>query len=251
MEHLKMLGIIARNTSLSVSKTINLSNTATEEDIAEVYLQAYKENVIGVTVYRDGCRDGILIHKTEDKKQCIVRNDAPKRPKILPCHVYKMNILNRISSESEKWIVFVGLLEDDPYEIIAGKIETFNIPSNITEGTMVKIKKEGKNIYQFHYDGEIIVADVCKAFVNDIREYATRLMSLALRHGAGIEYLKEVLQKTNGTIVDFDKAIIRAINKYSKNVASKERCPTCNSELIYIEGCVKCSDKECSFSKCG
>jgi ribosomal protein L44E len=76
-------------------------------------------------------------------------------------------------------------------------------------------------------------------------------MSLALRHGAGIEYLREVLQKSNGTIVDFSKAVIRGINKYVKEVSLKEKCPKCNSELIYSEGCIKCGNVECSYSKCG
>jgi hypothetical protein len=76
-------------------------------------------------------------------------------------------------------------------------------------------------------------------------------MSLALRHGASIEYLKEVLQKSDGTIVDFNKAVIRAISKYVKETNSKERCPVCNSDLRYVEGCVKCSSIDCSFTKCG
>jgi len=251
MEHLESLAIVARNTSLSVSKTINMSADATKEEISEVYLKAHEMGIIGVTVYRDGCRDGILVHKVEDKKELIVKNNAPKRPKHLPCHVYKMNIMNRITNSPEKWIVFVGLLEDDPYEILAGKIDKYDVPSEITEGTMVKIKRDGKNVYQFVHNNTIIVDDVCGAFINDIQEYSTRLMSLALRHGASIEYIKGILQRTNGTIVDFDKAIIRAINKYVKDVKSKEKCPVCNSDLIYVEGCIKCSSRDCSFSKCG
>jgi ribonucleoside-diphosphate reductase alpha chain len=251
MEHLNLLGIVARNTSLSVSKTINLSSTATREEISEVYLKAHDLGIIGVTVYRDGCREGVLVHNTENNKDSIVKTNAPKRPKRLPCHVYRTTIFNRITNESEKWIVFVGLLNDDPYEIIAGKITDTDFSLNITEGEMVKVKRDGKSIYQFQSDGEVIVDDVVNAYLNDIREYITRIMSLALRHGAGIEYLKEVLQKSNGTMFDFNKSIIKAINKYGKEVRTKEKCPTCNSDLRYAEGCIKCSNPECSFSKCG
>lgn len=252
MEHLNSLGVVSRNTSLSVSKTINLPATATKEEIAEVYLKAHDLGIIGVTVYRDGCRDGILVHNVDkDKKEAIVKNNSPKRPKSLPCHVYRMNILNRATGEGEKWIVFIGLLNDDPYEIIAGKIDGIDFSSDITEGEMVKSRKDGRKVYQFCHNGQILVDDVAGAYVSEIREYITRLMSLALRHGASIEYLREVLQKSNGTIVDFNKAIIRAINKYVKEVNQKERCPTCNAELIYVEGCIKCANKECSYTKCG
>lgn len=252
MEHLESLGIVAKNTSLSVSKTINLDSTATREEISEVYLKAHEMGIIGVTVYRDGCRDGILVHNTtKDDKEAIVKTNAPKRPKKLPSHVYRCNILNRITSESEKWIFFVGLLNDDPYEIIAGKIGETDFSSDITEGEMVKLKKDGKSVYQFHNNGEILVEDVQKAYLNGLREYITRLMSWGLRHGAGIEYLKEVLQKSDGTIVDFNKAIIRCIGKYLKDVNSKEKCPTCNADLKYTGGCIECSNPECSYTKCG
>lgn len=252
MEHLDSLAVVAKNTSLSVSKTINLPAEATVEDVAEVYIKAHEMGVIGVTVYRDGCRDGILVHNVdEEKKECIVKTNAPKRPKKLPCHVYRVNIFNRHTNQPEKWIIFVGLLNDDPYEIIAGKIQDVDFSASITEGFMVKTHKDGKKVYQFVHNDKVLVEDVQSAYLNELREYVTRLMSLALRHGAGIEYLKAVLQKSSGTIVDFDKAIIRAISKYVKVQNSKEKCPTCNAELRYEEGCVKCSNPECSFSKCG
>lgn len=251
MEHLEMLGAIAKNISTSVSKTINLPATATVDQVAEVYLEAHKKGIIGVTVYRDGCREGILVHKVVDNKEQIVKTNAPKRPKSLPCHVYRMNIYDRLAEESQAWIVFVGLLDGEPYEIIAGKIDGHDIPAGITEGEMVKVRKAGKKVYQFVHNGEVLCEDVVGTYLNDIREYVTRLMSWGLRHGAGIEFLREVLQKSNGTIVDFNKAIIRAINKYVKEVNSKEKCPTCNYDLIYVEGCIKCSNPECSYSKCG
>jgi ribonucleoside-diphosphate reductase alpha chain len=202
---------------------------------------------LGLNIFLKNTTDVLTIIK----QQIITKTDAPKRPKSLPCHVYRFNILNRATNEGEKWIVFVGLLNDDPYEIIAGKIDGVDFPSSITEGEMIKTKKNGKKVYQFVHNGEIIIEDVCASFLNELREYITRLMSLALRHGASIEYLNEVLQKSNGTIVDFNKAIIRAINKYVKETHKKEKCPTCNCDLKYVEGCVKCSDPECSFTKCG
>lgn len=250
MEHLKSLAIVAKNTSLSVSKTVNVPAEATREEISEVYLKAHEMGVIGVTVYRDGCRDGILVHKVDEQnKDVIVRNNAPKRPKSLPAHVYRVNILNKITDQPEKWIIFVGLLNDEPYEIIAGKINGHDFDSSVTEGEIVKTKLNGKKVYQFVKDSEVLCEDICSQYLNDIREYSTRLMSLALRHGAGIEHLQTVLKKS-GTIVDFNQAIVRAITRYCKEMKSKEKCPTCNEELIYVEGCVKCSNPTCSYSKC-
>lgn len=50
MEHLEFLGSAAKNISTSISKTINLPNTATADEISDVYRRAYKLGVIGVTV---------------------------------------------------------------------------------------------------------------------------------------------------------------------------------------------------------
>jgi ribonucleoside-diphosphate reductase alpha chain len=251
MEHLESLAIVAKNTSLSVSKTINLHSNVTKEEISEVYLKAYEMGVIGVTVYRDGCRDGILVHQVdENKNDIIVKTNAPKRPKAIPCHVYRVNIFNKITNLSEKWIIFVGLLNDDPYEIIAGKINGHDFDSSISDGELLKTKLDGKKVYQFIHNGAVICEDIQLAFMNEHREYATRLMSLALRHGAGVEHLQTVLRKS-GTIVDFNQAIVKAISRYIKDVKSKEKCPVCNSELRYTEGCVKCANMECSFTKCG
>lgn len=251
MEHLDSLATVAKNTSLSVSKTINLPADATREQISEVYLKAHEMGVIGCTVYRDGCRDGILVHNVnKDNKELIVKTNAPKRPKRLPCHVYRVSIGNRVTNEMEKWIIFVGLLDGEPYEIMAGKIDGVDFSHDITEGEMVKVKKDGKNVYQFVNNGEVLIENIRDAFMDGMREYITRLMSLALRHGSSVEYLKEVLQKSDGSIVDFNKAVIRCLTKYIKEQKNKEKCPTCNADLRYVEGCVKCSNIECHFTKC-
>ena len=251
MEHLTSLAACAPNISTSISKTVNMPSDATREEISEIYLKAHELGVIGVTVYRDNCREGILVHNIDTKgNEGIVKTNAPKRPKSLPCHVYRVNIFNKIKEVGEKWIIFIGLLNDEPYEIIAGKINGHDFDSSITEGDMIKTRKDGKKVYQFAHKGEVLCDDVCSQYLNELREYSTRLMSLALRHGAGIEHLQTVLRKS-GTIVDFNQAIVRAVARYVKETTSKEKCPKCNSELRYVEGCVKCSNPDCSFSKCG
>jgi ribonucleoside-diphosphate reductase alpha chain len=235
--------------SLISHNTINLPADATREEISEVYLKAHAMGVIGVTVYRDGCRDGVLVHSVKDNKEAIVKTNAPKRPKSIPCHVYRVTILNKNTNLGEKWIIFVGLLNNEPYEVIAGKINGHDFNTEITEGEMVKTKKDGKKVYQFTNNGEVLCDDVCGQYLNPIREFTTRLMSLALRHGAGVEHLQVVLKKS-GTIVDFNQAIGRSLSRYIKEKNMVEKCPACNSKLIYVEGCIKCENPECSWSKC-
>ena len=93
MEHLKSLAIIANNTSLSCSKTINMPETATREEISDVYKMAHKMGVIGTTVYRDKCRIGILTTSNDENHISEIKvNNAPKRPKKLPANLYSITV---------------------------------------------------------------------------------------------------------------------------------------------------------------
>ncbi len=56
MGHLKMLGAVQPFLSGGASKTINLPNEATVEDIERIYLEAWRLGIKSVALYRDGCK---------------------------------------------------------------------------------------------------------------------------------------------------------------------------------------------------
>jgi len=61
-ERIKMQSIWQSHIDASISSTINLPNEATIEDVEKLYMNAWKANLKGVTVYRAGCaREGILV----------------------------------------------------------------------------------------------------------------------------------------------------------------------------------------------
>lgn len=243
MEHLDILEVAANNTSLSISKTINLPADATKEQVSEVFLEAHKRGIIGVTVYRDGCREGILVHNfNSERKDIIKENHAPKRPKKLPCEIHK------VMFQGKKWIVFVGLLEDKPYEIFAGAIEEVNIPKNIVDGSIIKQKSHH---YSFEYEDEILVDNIGKSFANKEHDAFARSISMSLRHGAPLKYVISTLNKSEGDITHFSKVLARTLKKYVDSIETKELCPTCGSDLKYTDGCISCQNPECGWSRCG
>lgn len=69
-----LLAAAQKWTEHSISKTINLPSSATVELVSEVYMRAWKLGIKGVTVYRDGCRSGVLV-AAEEKHDFSAFND--------------------------------------------------------------------------------------------------------------------------------------------------------------------------------
>ena len=86
----KMQGVIQKYIDSSISSTVNLQNDIKKETVADIYMTAYKANLKGITVYREGSREGILI--TEDQKEDKTSQSTTttsdisddKRPRIRP-----------------------------------------------------------------------------------------------------------------------------------------------------------------------
>ncbi|MBA7649878.1 Vitamin B12-dependent ribonucleoside-diphosphate reductase [subsurface metagenome] len=57
----KMQGVIQKYVDSSISSTVNLPEDIDVETVADIYLRAYHEGLKGITVYREGSREGILI----------------------------------------------------------------------------------------------------------------------------------------------------------------------------------------------
>ena len=64
----KMQGVIQKYIDSSISSTVNLKADIQEDTVADIYMTAYKAGLKGITVYREGSREGILI-TDEDKKE--------------------------------------------------------------------------------------------------------------------------------------------------------------------------------------
>ncbi len=250
--HLRILSSAANNVSLSVSKTINLPQDCSKEEIGDVYLKAHEEGVIGVAVYRDGSREGILVHKEDDAQQFVKRRNAPKRPLDLECDIHEMNI--SIEGKKERLVALVGKLSGTVYEIfvtrdIKNKLDFNKHP----KGIIRKIKKGKYDLIITNGEEKVYIEDISSVFSGPFGTLS-RLVSMSLRHGTPLQIIIDQLQKNNiSGFFEFDKCVARVLKKYIDNgeeVITSDICPNCSSNLIYVEGCKSCSNKECGWSKC-
>jgi ribonucleoside-diphosphate reductase alpha chain len=244
----------------SISKTCNLPNSATRETVNDVYLRAWKSGCKGFTVYRDGCRTGVLVQADAPpapKKKADDSRSSPKREKSLPCDIHRVSVKDNAGVAST-WLVLVGLTDGKPYEVFCGIPENIEIPKRYKRGSLIKNgKRDGVPTYNLAVpvgDGEnLVFKDIVNLFDNPTQGAFTRTISLALRHEVPLQYIVEQLQKDkNSDMFSFAKVIARVMKGYIKDgtISSEKGCPECgNSELIYQEGCLSCPS--CGTSRCG
>lgn len=233
----KMQGRIQKHIDHSISVTVNLPEDIKRETVKNVYMEAWKSGCKGITVYRDNSRTGVLNTRSKkDGEDTIIHNDAPKRPKSLSCDVY------HTTTKGERWTVFVGKLKDAPYEVFAVKGEYGHHKGT---GTIEKIKS---GTYNF-VNGDI--TENITQYNSDEESALTRVISTALRHGAQIKFVVEQLNKSEGSIISFGKAIARQLKKYVGDThvdvdkiakASPLSCIDEEGEchIEYTEGCLVC-----------
>ena len=249
----KMQGLVQKWVDHSISVTINLPKSATEELISELYIEAWKSGCKGLTVYRDGSRSGVLVSNQTDSNQ---RQNSRKRPKVLEADIL------RFKNNKEDWIAFIGISNGEPYEIFTGLVDedVLFIPKTVNKGKIIKNKDEqGKSRYDFQYINKhgykTTVEGLSHKFNKEFWNYA-KLFSGVLRHGMPINHVVNLvtsLQLNSETINTWKNGVERALKKYIPNgtvAENGQQCESCGSaQLIYQEGCLIC--KSCGASKCG
>ena len=229
--HLRMQAAFQRHTDNAVSKTVNLPNSATREDIHAIYWMAYEEGCKGVTVYRDGCKNLQVLATGEGQKK-MDGNAAPaepvstvrKRPDIL------QGFTQKVQTGLGAMYLTVNEVDGKPFEVFA------------------TIGKSGRSI-------------TAKA------EAIGRLVSLALRSGVSVRDIVTQIKgiggehpvfRGKGLLLSIPDAIAWVLERrYLKDQPvsmlapdlEEHRCHECGGELIFQEGCLICP--QCGYSRCG
>jgi ribonucleoside-diphosphate reductase alpha chain len=250
--HVKMQAAFQQATDNAVSKTVNFPNSATQEEVWEVYMLAYKLGCKGVTIYRDGSRSEQVLNIKE------VNREVKEKPqiKLVP-------IAPRQRPE---------VTHGSTYRIKTGCGNLYVTINNDEQGICEVFATIGKS-------------GGCAETQSDA---VARLISLALR--AGIETKSIIKQirglrcpapnwSQHGPVFSCPDAIAQAIElhleatprndgEFSQTMTMQSdpvgdthddddntnifglnpQCPECGSMLEFVEGCVVC--KACGYSKC-
>lgn len=233
---LEIQAIVQKYTTSSISTTINLASDVSRDVVENIYLNADKMGLKGVTTYVDGSRSGVLV--STDNKTKDPSRKAPKRPSELLSHIHNMKV------QGKNYLCALGFYEGKPYEIfVCPTPEDIKLPDI---GKIVKIKK---GYYQLQdQEGKVIIENFVDV-MDDQLEMITRILSISIRSDVGFNFLIDQLKKSKGELTAFHKVLARTIAKYvDNNAKSGENCPICGDKLVFNNGCLLC--KSCSFSQC-
>ena len=279
--HVKMQAAFQEYTDNAVSKTVNFPNSATKEEVAEVYTLAYKLGCKGTTIYRDGSRDEQVLNigKVNDGKDKAEKKDATGDPMV--------DAVLEAGCDGAACV-----MKTSAYGTILPRPR----PA-VTSGFTEKVKIGCGNLYiTVNYDE----TGICEVFTNTGRaggcpsqsEATARLVSVGIRSGMDP---KEIIQQLKGIrcpsclrqpgvpVTSCPDAIAKSIEKVIKathdggkpqpmapaavktpvprakapvnpNMTPAEAklakfCPECGSKLEHEGGCVTC--RNCGYSKCG
>lgn len=245
---LDMICRVQKYVDAAISVTFNVPNSFTKEQVRELYLRGYENGLKAMTVFREGSKEGIMFkefpktHKKAEFTGCSRPDNveyvfAPKRPKKLPCDVYKVL----------KHAVVVGLLNEKPYEMFILDVDKKFPDSGF-------IQKNGKRKYQLLDETGAVIVDnmIDIEIANEEIQAITRLTSSNLRHGVPIDFICDQLSKCGNSISSYPKMLGRVLKKYKflvmESVTTSERCPECGELLIRNSGCLNCVN--CTYSKC-
>ena len=270
--HVRMQGAAQAYTDNAVSKTINFPHTATVEDVAHAYMLAYELGCKGITVYRDGSKDGQVLSTGETGSSTFVPETASSEEKAEESAPAPVRATPRSRPQAIQ-----GVTE---------RVRTGH-------GNMYVTINFDENHQPFEVFGNLGKAGGCDSAQ---LEAISRLVSLALRSGIAPDAVLEQLRGItccpawdDGTLVrSGPDAVALALERHAYggdgraarpsrpvqmafapevvhhgNGHSREnghshvngnaqltgrRCPDCNTPVIYQEGCLMCVS--CGWNKC-
>lgn len=197
-----------------------------------------------------------MLISNEPEAEETLTHFPTKRPQVLEADVV------RFQNNKEKWIAFIGLIDDNPYEIFTGFADDEDgilIPRWVNKGLIIKNRDEdGTRRYDFQYKNtrgyKTTIEGLSHKFNPEYWNYA-KLISSTLRHGMPIEKVVDLinsLQLEGESINTWKNGVARALKRFVADgtEAKGQKCDNCKStNLIYQEGCLTC--KDCGSSKCG
>jgi len=234
--HVKMQAAFQKFTDSAVSKTVNFPHDATPEDVAKVYMLAYREGLKGITIYRDRSRESQVLTVGEGVKKTEGKLAPRKRPKVT------RGVTERVNTGCGYIYVTVNFDQQGISEVFS----TLGKAGGCAAAQLEAISRLTSLALRSGIDVESLVKHL----------RGIRCPSIAWEQGHAIlscaDAIASVLEKYIREKTDTKEKTANP-NTLSQNPEMVKswagQCPDCGGPLIYQEGCNICL--ACGFTKCG
>lgn len=234
--------IMQLHVDTGISSTVNLPNSATKEDVAKLYLEAWKRGLKGITIFRDGCKRFPIL--STNKKESDIHEVGKIRKLTTGCG--SLHLTAFFNSETG------DLMEIFLNKGSSGGCNNFMIGLS----RMVSLAaKKGCTIYEII--DQLNSCGVCPSYATRTATKKDTSKGSCCPVAVGkalLEMWKEMQDELPGKAGVEKKAESNAEvvdKKVSESAAigQTEVCPVCGSKVDHIGGCDQCNN--CGWSKCG
>lgn len=254
LNRVKVQAALQKYTDASISSTVNLPKEATVEDVNNIYMQAWKEGLKGITIYRSGCkREGILVTEkpNEEKTYKSESIDELKRGEIIKadddCIGLKRTLITgcgTLHCESF-WDPDTGELRE-MYLSKGSKGGCNNFMIGLSR--MVSLSARGGISVEAIID-QLNSCGVCPSYA--VRHATKKDTSLGSCCPVAIgNALKDMYEEISSIVLKPIEYIPEQDeNPKTESCIEYEECPSCHKKgLTHIGGCDECI--YCGYSKC-
>lgn len=261
MQEAWQLGIDA-----SISSTVNLPNSATVDDVANIYMEAWRHGLKGITIYRSGCmREGVLVAADENNVKedaalsYCTNDDMLPRGYIVDCQNDLVGKKRKLQTGcgSLHVLAFFDPIDGNLREVYFNKGSTGGCANFMTGlSRMVSLLcRAGVDIMTIK--DQLDSTGVCPSYATRRATHhdtsAGSCCPMAIGN-ALVDMWHEMQEGVNDDeddmVDDTDCAsAVPSEQQVSKNGNNSVTCPECGNELVFEGGCNIC--KNCGWSKCG
>ena len=232
-----------RHIDQAISSTVNLPESATVEDIYDIYVYAYKMGIKGITVFRDNCaRTGILTtEKVEKKIEEVPDNVVGKKRKLIT------------GCGSLHCLAYFSQSDGRLMECYLGKGSTGGCLNSMNGiARLISLSARSGSTTEEIVD-QLNSTGVCPSYaVRTATKHDTSTGSCCpVAVGkALIEMHDEMLREINDGVYLVEKKEEKKIDTLKNNFVPEDMiCPECGALMEQTGGCNSCPD--CGFSRCG
>ena len=231
--HIDMQAAFQKYTGNNISKTINLPNNTTEEEVWDIYFYGWKKHLKGMTVYRSGSRDIEVLELKKDSTPTPTTplpdgRILPKRPSDLPATNSKRR------SGCGKLIISVAEKDGKPYECIINN-KGGCTAMNDALGQMISLSMRWN----------VPTWDIIKTLRNVTCPVAYKKFSEGNCDGKSCS---DVIGRVIESLIPDKESEPISIPCKEEIKTESNICPECGEHLSMVEGCKTCA---CGYSRCG